>query len=247
MQLTKVLMGVNDNPHYTGFWPIVSRFWRERIGIEPVLLKIAAEEAPVRQDRYGKVMTFKAVAGVDTGFQSQVVRLFAPKLFPDDVCLLADVDVLPLNRAYYQQQVHAANKRQIVVYNADAYAPAGREKRYPISYVAGLGSCLQRAFGDWFNFANCVQHLQRLGLGWDTDELFMTRCLDDLPNTSLVLRQRNPTSKGKGWGGVAWRSIDRSDWQYDLELIKKDYYIDAHLPRPAEPELSKLAAHYMDP
>ena len=40
MKLDKVIMSCNDNPYYSDFWPLVSKVWKEKIGIDPVLVYV---------------------------------------------------------------------------------------------------------------------------------------------------------------------------------------------------------------
>ena len=40
MKIDKVVMGSNSNPYYFDFWPIVSKIWKVKFKIEPVLFLI---------------------------------------------------------------------------------------------------------------------------------------------------------------------------------------------------------------
>ena len=41
------------------------------------------------------------------------------------------------------------------------------------------------------------------------------------------------------------RLIDRDDWKYDLNLLKKGYYRDAHLPKPFHNPQNKMIIHQL--
>ena len=46
--MPKVIMSCDDNPYYLDFWPLVSWVWKEKMGIEPVLIHIG-ENNPTRK------------------------------------------------------------------------------------------------------------------------------------------------------------------------------------------------------
>ena len=45
MKLDLVIHSVDDNPYYTDFWPMVSKVWKLRFGIEPILIHITEDHA----------------------------------------------------------------------------------------------------------------------------------------------------------------------------------------------------------
>jgi len=42
--MPKVIMSCDDNPYYLDFWPLVSWVWKEKMGIEPVLVHVGEKE-----------------------------------------------------------------------------------------------------------------------------------------------------------------------------------------------------------
>ena len=256
MRATKVLLGVDDNPTYAAFWPIVSRFWRERIGIEPVLLRVTSQLAEPRLDAYGQIITLPVVAGISTALQAQVVRMYGTGLFPDETCLISDLDMLPLSRGYFHDNLQPYGPGQLVVFSGDAYdRDPYREQRCQMCYVAGLGRELQTVFRAQQTFADFVRGLAGLQLGWQTDEYHLGRCLKAPGSIEVVRLSRGFNELGlidrdrpQVFNPVARRvprRIDRGRWVYLLDLIACDYYVDAHLPRGAEfPRALELVSAY---
>ena len=100
MKIDYVFIGSDLNPMYLDFWPLVSRIWREVFNMMPVLGLICDEDSDLYDDWCGLVKRFKAVEGINTGLQSQIVRLFMPKFLEGNI-LLSDIDMAPLSKDYF--------------------------------------------------------------------------------------------------------------------------------------------------
>ena len=53
MKINKAIMSIDDNPLYADFWPVVSKVWYLRFGIEPVLIYFGKKEL---SESYGTVI-----------------------------------------------------------------------------------------------------------------------------------------------------------------------------------------------
>lgn len=198
-----VLFSSDDDPNYSNFAPLVTEMWQE-LGFDTYHIQI------------GKEPFFKIV-GVETSLQAQISRIYAPTLFQNRICLTTDIDMLPFNRDYFCSKL-PENENQVSIYSYDAHDGA----RYPMCYLAAYG----KAFSDivlnnkeesWENF---VKRLNSMNLGWNTDELYITEMIN---KSDLIKIKHN-----RGWkNGLASGRLDRSLWRED-----KDFYIDAHCPRP---------------
>ncbi len=193
----------DNNPNYCEFEPLVSSMW-ETLGFEPFYAQIGTEQFPL-------------IPGVESSLQSQIVRFYASKLFPDRIVLTTDIDMLPFDQNYFLSKLPKSDN-QIVIYSSDAH----EGKRYPMCYLSAYGKvlssiALERENETWEEF---VLRLNSLGLGWNTDELYITERID---NCSFDKVKYN-----RGWEyGMAKNRLDRVHW-----TLRDVSYIDAHCPRP---------------
>ena len=109
MKIDKVILSSNENKDYIDFWPLVSKAW-ERIGIEPILI-YTGKNMPQIQGNVIKIY----VPFVSTTFVSQNVRLLAPALFPDENCIISDIDSLPLSAEYFNNSVKEIEENKFVI------------------------------------------------------------------------------------------------------------------------------------
>ncbi len=225
LELKRVILSTNNNPDYIEFWPVVAPLW-EAMGFRPTLALIASEDCPI-DTSIGDVIRFDPIPGVAESLQAQVVRLFLPSLFPDDGCLISDIDMIPVSRSYFIEGATRCLDDEFLVYRnlAPGYEKGGR---YPMCYMAAKG----RVFGSIFGISNyeqiapLIQSWSAVGHGWSTDEIMVYAYAKEW--------ERNGGNVVCLDHGV-WGRLDRGHWKLknsklkDLDISK---YIDCHCPRP---------------
>lgn len=226
MKINRAIVSTNNNPDYYQCWPLVAKAWRN-IGIEPTIAVIG----DINIDHsLGTVIKFPEIDGIESSFISQVTRFLVPILFPNDVCIIGDIDMIPLSREYFNKTIESISNEDFVVYSSDAYQDC---VRYPMCYLAGKGFNFSAIVNinklDLTTYINEIKHLHSLGLGWDTDELYFTNKLINWKNTTT----KKLHLLNRGWpNSIAEHRIDRIAWKININSLKSDTYIDAHLPRP---------------
>jgi hypothetical protein len=198
-----VIFSSDNNLDYCEFSDLVSDMW-ETLGFEPFYAKIGSDQFPL-------------IDGVESSLQSQIVRLYATKLFRDRIVLTTDIDMLPFDQNYFWSRLPKSDD-EIVIYSSDAHGG----KRYPMCYLSSYGNVLSSIALDnedetWEQF---VLRLNSLGLGWNTDELYITERIDTCSFKKVKYNRE--------WEyGMAKNRLDRVHW-----TLRDVSYIDAHCPRP---------------
>jgi hypothetical protein len=223
MKIDYIIVSTNDNNLYKDFWPVVKKLWYELIGIKPILVEICDTNEIVD---YGDhiIHKIKKIEDIDTGFQSQIARMYVTKFYQNSVCLTSDIDMLPLCKNYFVNDIEDIDNDNLVIFSSDAYQGV---VRYPICYNASKG----KVFNDIMKFEDtfeeyCIK-LNDMGLGWDTDELYFGKMVNLYENQSII------TKLNRGWEyGRAKKRIDRVYWTYDENELKSQNYVDSHSLRP---------------
>tara|TARA_R110000824_G_scaffold329468_6_gene516241 strand:+ start:1410 stop:2282 length:873 start_codon:yes stop_codon:yes gene_type:complete len=104
MKIDKVIMSCNDNPYYSEFWPLVSKVWKERIGIDPVLVYIG--DASNISTEYGEVVEVEKLEDVPIHTQAQWARFWYTQFEPETMWLLSDIDMMPLSKQFFTDSVN---------------------------------------------------------------------------------------------------------------------------------------------
>ena len=239
MIIKKAIFAVDDNPKYSGLWPIVSEICFKKLGIVPVLFHITEEDSDFYEDEYGLVKKVKRIPDIDAGKQSQIIRMWGTRYFPEEVCIISDIDMMMFNREYFLDQVIEYSEDDLVIYCSDAYDPDRPEcvgiysDRYPIAYNAAKGRIFDQVLNTDCGFDEYIRRVLDAGFpDFDSDEMYYTYCVDNKEHgVNVVKLKRGFYSKFK-----CPRRIDRVDDsifnKYDERLISNGHYVDCHLARP---------------
>jgi hypothetical protein len=241
MIISKAIFSVDDNPTFSGLWPIVSEICKKKLGITPVLFHITDDETDFYEDEYGIVKKLKKLENHNTGYQSQIIRMWGTKYFSEEVCLISDIDMIMFNKEYFVEQISGFSNDDLIIYCSDAYDTSRPEcvgiysNRYVMSYNAATGKNFDSILGTACTFQEYADKLSSFGFPtYDTDEMYYTKCVNNLNHgVNVVKLIRGFYSKFQ-----VPRRIDRiTDDEfniYDDEKIYNNYYVDCHLARPFE-------------
>lgn len=118
IQLTRVLLACDLNRDYLNFWPSTRKAWTEIVGIEPLLVLVAEpERIPLELRADNGVVVFPPVEGVHSVLQAQCIRLLYPALLDaPGAVLISDIDLFPLNPAYFHAPLASLDERYFVTY-----------------------------------------------------------------------------------------------------------------------------------
>lgn len=230
MKIDYAVVSSDSNPFYLDFWPIVAKMWKVKFNITPVLIYIDEKDVPI-DATYGIVEKWKPVAGVPTYLQCLWSRYWYPSTKPDSVCIMSDIDMLPLSPWYYQGQIETIPDHKHVHINPciETYGSI------PSCYHIAKGSTYKKTLELPDSWEKSVVDLNNSGLGsdpgfhlagktgWFADERYATLMMQK-NKEDVVLIPRI--------GGQNGRRIDRPNWYYNPELIKSDWYFDSHSIRP---------------
>jgi hypothetical protein len=222
MNLDYVIIGSDTNPDYFDFWEIISKIWKEKFKITPVLGLICDENSDLYESEFGLIKKFKKIQNVDVSLQSQIVRLFLPK-FLNGKCLISDIDMIPLSKKYFEENSRNLNDENIIVYSSDN-PECLLNNMYPMCYVSAHSKIFKHLFElekyDWSDFTLTMKNRNE---GWYTDQKILFEKINKYDQKILLKR---------GWSGQANNRVDRINWVYDELKVKNEYYIDSHSLRP---------------
>ena len=97
MKIERVIISSTKHKNYIDFWPIVSKAWKN-IGVKPTLIYTSNKKTSISEKE--DVISIH-IDKINPVFTAQNIRLLAPVLFPDEVCILSDIDIMPLSKNYF--------------------------------------------------------------------------------------------------------------------------------------------------
>ena len=101
-----VLVSSDMNKNYLSFFPIVHLLWNKLIGIKVKLILINNIIQKYLEKYKDDIILFRPIKNMNTAFQAQCIRLLYPCLFKDDdIILISDIDILPINKSFFNIKV----------------------------------------------------------------------------------------------------------------------------------------------
>lgn len=220
MDIDYVVISSDDNKMYKDFYHVVSKQWND-LGFKVFYINITDNDTEIIENEFGLIKNIKAVENINTGFQSQVARLYASVLLKNKNLLMSDIDMMVLNGCYFSDNAKSINEDKLLLYSGQPYSD---RPYYPMCYILGKGKLLKGMLEIEDNYTDFIIKLSKFSnLDWTSDEKYIYSMLqkNNRLNNCVVLRDRDFN-----------RRIDRSNWNYDNDKLKNGYYIDSHLLRP---------------
>jgi hypothetical protein len=118
MLLDCVVTAVNDNPMYLEFIPIFIETWKLLYAGVDTKIILIADKIPDEYKEWEKhIILFEPIEGVSTVFTSQYIRLLYPCIMNyENGILITDMDMLPMNRTYYTENIKSYDNSKFIYY-----------------------------------------------------------------------------------------------------------------------------------
>ncbi len=251
MKIEKVIFTIDDNPHYKAFWKSISRHYKTRMSILPVLYLICDKNTVDINSYctdYGDVRVIDKIEGIPTIIQALIGKFYFTTLERDTTWLIGDLDLYPMQQHHFKDSLNTVNDESYAHLNPHAYGENWREG------VNGLAGYFHVAKGRVFE--------EELKF---TDKSFEEVCDEIHKSSKWGIKfygiqsniENRMASPDHGWFcceemytghllreskkfveivpiGIHYPRIDRSNMEYKEELLVSGHYIDFHAPRPYE-------------
>jgi hypothetical protein len=241
----KVIHSCDDNPYYLNFWLPVSKVWKEKFNITPVLVHIG-NKSPDK--KYGEVHTIEPNSKLPIHTQAQLARIWYPMHEPDTLWITSDIDMFPMSIQYWNNAIEDWKIDKPLWTNLNSfYSDEYNGLYFPICYNLSLGENFKNVLNTDKPFFDFVEYgIQKTMVDrthtpenwngdilhkWNVDETILTKNIQDLIVSGEYIhtppREQN-------------RRLDRSYWKYTEDLIRKGHYIDCHSIRPYEKHKTEI-------
>jgi hypothetical protein len=235
MRIQKAIHACDDKDFYLDFWPIVSKIWKVKFNVEPVLLHFG-EKSPTTE--WGTVVKMPILKDIPVNTQCQISRYWIPTTDLSATWITSDIDMLPISRDFFVRGIEGISDDKFV-----ALKEQNPNEPFPMLYSCcyniAKGHTFKEILGlpdSWEAFANSgfwkenTHNYMVAGLNqklphWGADEQWSSRQINSFGDQKRIVRIYRE-------GAHNARRIDRLSWRWDDNLIRKEYYYDCHCARP---------------
>lgn len=205
MKIDKIIFA-SDDSHFLEFWPIQSKVCKEILGVQPVLFHITDSDSDFYDDGFGLVKKVKKIDFIRTGALAAIGRMFFTKYFPDEVCLISDIDILTIDKDYLMDSIKDVDNDSLVIYVSDAYDkereealeyhnrhyfPDNMKQLYPYHLNAAKGKVFGKILDTDCTFKEYIDRHHQLGnktLFWGVDECYFSNSVNKFENEINVVK-----------------------------------------------------------
>jgi hypothetical protein len=239
MKINYAIHSSDSNPLYLDFWPYVKKAWL-KLGIKPVLVYIAADyDSKIIDESDSIVVRVKPEPDIPLSFQTQWVRFWITSNFYQGVCIISDIDMIPLSHWYFNEQIKDASVHSYIHLNPciEQYG------RLPVCYHVAMGNTFKKVLSLENTWQESLSKVYALNFDsalhnnnpkWGNDEEYTTQQIlkyqKDNPYDIWLLKRST---------GIVNR-IDRGDWKYDKTLLTQANYYDVHCMRPVQDHADEI-------
>lgn len=236
MKIDKVIHASDDKAFYLDFWPIVSKIWKKKFQVEPVLLYFGNGNPSTE---FGTVIKMPIIPGVPVNTQCQISRYWIPSTDLDATWMTSDIDMLPISRHYFlgwpldvpdDKWLHLnadpGEHHPNIVYLCCYNVAKGRTFKEILELPESFEEFVKKEFWKENSHNYTPNGLSHALPHWGADEMWSSRMLNRFSDQSRIVRQF------RDCGPHGCHRIDRLNWEWDeSQVISEDYY-DCHAIRP---------------
>lgn len=186
MKLTHVVTSVNHNDRYLSCIPYFVKAWKLLFPEVEITILMIGSSVPNAYKQYeSHIKLIPNIEGMHDVFQAQCIRLLYPALIPHyGGVLITDMDMIPMNRRFYEDTIEDIEKDKFVIYRDII-----EKDEYFMCYNIALASTWSKIFNiqcmddivstlkSWYS--NITFTGIRGGEGWSTDQLMLRKYLDE--------------------------------------------------------------------
>lgn len=238
MKLDCVLTAVNENPLYIDFIPLFIKYWNKLYPQVDIKIIFIANKIPDNIISYSNnIILFEPLKNISTSFISQYIRILYPSILNyDNGVLISDIDMMPMNRTYYTENIKLFEEDKFIYYRdavcfnfkqiAMCYNVANPKIWSDIFKINTLNDIKKRLI----DINNSINYIDGHGnQGWSTDQLDLYKYVMEWNKTTnnLICLKENNTK---------FCRLDRHRFLLNNETIinniKNGVYTDYHCYRP---------------
>jgi len=258
MKVDRLIVCLNNNPTYVGFWNAFSPVWLKKFKVKPTLVFVGSQDELDfcnLSTEYGDILRLDSIPEVivnpSLDWSVTWALFWAASQYPEEICMLQGIDQMPLSNFFFDQ-IEEVDSEKYVIGFADAYegyAPGAlgyhskdTKHFYPSSHHAAKGKLFKKIYNidnSWesevrkvFNAKNMFHLPPHL---WGLDETYSSYLI------SKYCEQGNEDlfHKCRFFKDFWYHNrVDRiwhmkgSKLEYDKSKLKSGKYSEFHAPRP---------------
>lgn len=243
----RVILSSNDHPDYLPYWPYVAKAYKKFFNAKATLALVGNYRLDCdlvkRLREHGDVIPIDLEKKIPIHNQAKLARHYVSTLYQREVCVINDIDLLPLCSHYLTNLLKQRPKNHLMCIGADVYKNTDHEGKFPIGYLTAESYILKELFNpktlnyyDWIRSFVGTKVFDNKECPMNAKPVSDWNCFSDESLIRVLIsrwskKETHVKYLPRGFE-VRIESLDRSTWTIEEGVLNKGGYIEAHLPRP---------------
>lgn len=244
----RIITSTNEDSTYLDFWRI--QILSHKIFFPNKILTIAFltnrsddDDLIIEMRSCGiDVRLYKPISNIPEGNHAKLLRYICASEFEDDVCVITDMDTIPLQSDYLNNLTSERELNKILCVGSEVYKGTPHSGKFPAHHITAEGKLFKKLFNpkDLSN-EDLINEISKINNVYDHKESLLSSEFSDeslirvLFEMNVVDRQDLPRNIN-----IKEQWIDRSWWDIDNDRLYSFNYIEANLLRPYKQNVSKI-------
>ncbi len=238
--LDRIIVSADDESYFIEYLPVVAKAWQKYFPEARLTLAFVTDtensSLVQRAKSYADVYFFPKIAGVPVPNQSKLSRHFLASTFDSEVCMIEDLDTIPLQRKFFEDKLCSRKEKTLLCVGHEVYYNTPDNGKFPISTMTAEGSIFKQFLNPKnLSYEELMSHWQNMDIqdlkaritsdkSVFSDESLIRHFIDrwSLPKITKVPREAN----------IREQWIDRSWWSINIQKLRNDEYITCNFLRP---------------
>ena len=236
----RIITSTNEDSTYLDFWKI--QIMSHRIFFPDKILTIAFltdrdenDELILEMKSHGiDVRLYKPNPNIPEGNQAKVLRYICASEFKDEVCVITDMDTIPLQSEYLNFITSNRELNKILCVGSEVYYGTPHSGKFPAHHITSEGKLFKKLFNpNNLSYGDLITDLSNINNVYDNKESLLSNNFSD-ESLIRVLFERNNVERQNHPRNINIKEqwIDRSWWGIDKDRLYSFNYIEANLLRP---------------
>lgn len=237
----KVIVSSDDSPMFLNFWPIVCQAWKKYFDITPTLAFVSNRDSNdsliKRLSCFGEVVVVPEVEKIPAANQAKVARFLVASSFAEQVCMIEDIDTIPLQRDFFERRLSLRPKNKVLTIGKEVYENTPHRGKFPISNITAEGSKFKELFNPRsLSYDEAIRSF--IGTRTFDNKEDISNPPHEFSDESLIralIHANNfidQTFEVRRDVDIRSHWIDRSWWSIDEAKLKADAYVICNFLRP---------------
>lgn len=239
----RLILASDDGDHLL-FLPLVSAAWRKFFDLKISLIIIGNDTKENYQERCGKyvdeIETVPLLDEIRVMNQAKMARLWYTGRHGSDVCLVNDMDLIPLQRPYYKSIVDAHRPDSMLLVGGEVYADIPHERgKFPMGATTAESYLWQeianpndQPYLEWLRGFYGLRVIDSREDPQGEDNCFSDESLFRVLLLNWKRRTTHATYRERGYYWLT-DTIDRARWDLLIpEKLTSGGYFESHMLKP---------------